>query len=75
MPVPDSLRYLLEALRTPAADASTDIQSGSNPRSVRPNPNMGPIEQRRDGYRLYLQEKNSSGETPVSYEEWMKTQE
>lgn len=71
----DGLKYLLEALRTPAASASTNIQSGPNPRTVTPNQNLGPIEQRRDGYRLYQQEKSANGESPVSYEEWLSTQE
>lgn len=76
MPMPDSLRYLIEALRTQPADASTVPQTGPRAgQNVAPQNNLGPIEQRRDGYRMYVQEKNTSGESPVSYEEWMKTQE
>jgi hypothetical protein len=73
MAIPDNLRYLIQALRTPAAPASTDIQSGSNPRIVRPNPNLGPIEQRRDGYRQYLNEFRGGSQEgePQSYEEWI----
>lgn len=27
-----------------------------------------------DGYRLYVQEQHASGETPVSYQEWISHQ-
>lgn len=77
MPIPDNLRYLIEALRTPAAGASTTLQSG--PRSgstvASGNSNLGPIEQRRDGYRLYTQDKKANGETPDSYEEWISKEQ
>lgn len=72
MSIPDNIRYLVEALRTPAADASTTMQSG--PRTgttVSRNSSLGPLEQRRDGYRLYAQEKRSNDEEPLSYEEWI----
>jgi hypothetical protein len=51
--------YLAEALRT-----------RKNP----VNPKLQPIELRSRGYQLYVQEQKALGETPASYEEWMKTQ-
>lgn len=38
------------------------------------NTKLKPIEMRGRGYQLYVQEQKQMGETPVSYEEWMKTQ-
>jgi hypothetical protein len=77
MAIPDNIKALIEALRTPAAPASTTIQSG--PRSgttvASSNPALGPIEQRRDGYRLYMQDKNANGEKPLSYEEWISQEQ
>lgn len=73
----DSLRYLIEALRTPSAQAATDVQSGSNPGTRTPNPALGPIEQRRDGYRQYLNEFRAGSQegTPLSYGEWMSKEQ
>jgi hypothetical protein len=53
-------KYLIEALRT-----------RKNP----VNQKLKPIEMRTRGYQLYSKEQQAMGETPVSYEEWMKTQE
>ena len=39
------------------------------------NSDLKPIEMRGRGYQLYVQEQKALGETPVSYEEWMKTQQ
>ena len=65
----DNVRYLLEALRTPATPAHTTLADGT---VVQPRSNkLGPIEQRRDGYRLYVQEAKTNGEEPQSYEEWI----
>lgn len=73
--ISENLRYLLEALRTPAANASTTMQSGPDAGQTREAPQgFGPIEQRRDGYRLYVAEKKANGENPVSYQEWFSTQ-
>lgn len=73
----DNIKYLLEALRTPAPAASITPGTGPNAGIARPsqNPNLGPIEQRRDGYRLYAQEKTSNGETPLSYAEWISQEQ
>lgn len=75
--IPNHLRYLIEALRTPASAAHVTMQSG--PRSgtdvATSNPALGPIEQRRDGYRLYQQEKHANGESPMSYEEWISQEQ
>ncbi len=37
-------------------------------------PSGRPLDQRRDGYRLYTREQQSMGEPAVTYEEWIKTQ-
>lgn len=59
--MPDkSDQYVIQALRT-----------AKNP----VNKKLKPMELRADGYRLYAKEQNAMGETPVSYEEWMKTQD
>ena len=78
--IPENLRYLIEALRTPARGHTVTPQTGPNagiPRSAN-NDNLGPIEQRRDGYRQYLQEHNSglhgNGE-PLSYQEWISKEQ
>lgn len=39
------------------------------------NDKLKPLELRSRGYQLYVAEQKSMGETPVSYEEWMKTQQ
>lgn len=73
--ISDNLKYLLQALRTPAASASTTPMSGPDAGQSRQAPQgFGPIEQRRDGYRLYVAEKKANGEDPVSYQEWFSTQ-
>ncbi len=38
------------------------------------NKKLKPVEMRGRGYQLYVKEQQTMGETPVSYEEWMKTQ-
>lgn len=77
MAIPDGLKALIEALRTPAAPASTTLQSGPRAGSTVASSNsaLGPIEQRRDGYRMYAQEKRASGEDPESYEEWISKEQ
>lgn len=39
------------------------------------NKKLKPMEMRSRGYQLYTKEAQVMGETPKSYEEWMKTQE
>lgn len=78
--IPDSVRYLIEALRTPARPHTITPQTGPNAGTPRAadNPNLGPIEQRRDGYRQYLQEHGSGlhGEgDPLSYQEWISREQ
>lgn len=77
--IPDSLRYLIEALRSGPGpnSAQTTIQSGPRAGTSIDNPRagFGPIEQRRDGYRLYVKEAAVNGEQPMSYEEWFSRQE
>lgn len=78
--ISDNIRYLLEALRTPAPGRTITPQTGPSagtPRAVG-NSNLGPIEQRRDGYRQYLQEHKSGlhGDSdPQSYEEWISKEQ
>lgn len=71
--VSDNIKYLLEALRTPAPPANYTPQTG--PRAgqtiTEGNPSLHPIEQRRDGYRMYAQEKTANGESPMSYQDWI----
>jgi hypothetical protein len=73
MAIPDNLKYLIEALRTPASGAQTDVQSGSNPGTRTSNANLAPLEQRRDGYRQYLNEFRGGSQEgdPLSYEDWL----
>jgi hypothetical protein len=74
--ISDNLRYLIEALRTSPSPASATPQTGPNAGvSMQSSPaGLAPLEQRRDGYRLYQQEKKASGEQPVSYQEWYNQQ-
>mgnify|MGYP000910459234 CR=1 FL=1 len=37
-------------------------------------PSGRPLDQRRDGYRLYQREQQAMGEPAVPYEDWIKTQ-
>lgn len=53
-------QYVIEALRT-----------AKNP----VNKKLKPMELRTRGYQLYVKEQQAMGESPVSYEEWMKTQD
>lgn len=39
------------------------------------NPKLKPIELRSRGYQLYANEQKAMGETPVDYEEWIKSQQ
>jgi hypothetical protein len=39
------------------------------------NKELKPLELRARGYQLYAKEQQAMGETPVSYEQWMKSQE
>lgn len=76
--IPDSIRYIIEALRSNPQSAHTDIQSGPDAGTTRtPNPNLGPIEQRRDGYRQYLNEFRAGSQdgSPLSYEEWIQQEQ
>jgi hypothetical protein len=58
--MPDnSDKYVIQALRT-----------AKNP----VNKTLKPMELRTRGYQLYSSEQKAQGETPMSYEEWMKTQ-
>lgn len=39
------------------------------------NKTLKPLEMRARGYQLYVKEQQQMGETPMSYESWMKTQQ
>jgi hypothetical protein len=72
------IRYILEALRTPSAPRSSTILSGDRAgQTITPNPNLHPIEQRRDGYRQYLNEFRAGAQegTPLSYEDWISQEQ
>jgi hypothetical protein len=77
--IPDSLRYILEALRTPAPPRAITLRTGERAGQTIPvdNPNLHPIEQRRDGYRQYLNEFRAGSQegTPLSYEEWISQEQ
>lgn len=78
MALPDNIRYLIEALRNSPSPAHTNIQSGPEAGTTRaPNPALGPIEQRRDGYRQYLNEFRAGSQEgqPKSYEEWIQEEQ
>lgn len=59
----DSIKAIIKALRGGS--------KGENP----DNPKLKPIEKRGRGYQLYVKEAQVMGETPLSYEEWIKGQE
>lgn len=59
MEIPESIKAVIDTLR------------GKNPK----NPKLKPIEQRRRGYQLYAKEAQVNGEDPLSYEEWIVSQE
>lgn len=63
MDIPENIRAVIDALRGGAKK--------ENPK----NPKLKPIEQRRRGYQLYAQEAQANGEDPLSYEEWIVSQE
>lgn len=75
--LPDNIKYLIQALRTPAPGGTYTPQSGPNAGNPQPkkdvNPNLGPIEQRRDGYRQYLNEFRAGSQEgdPMSYQDWI----
>lgn len=75
----ESLKYLIEGLRSPKTAPGGTIHNynGSGEDAVVPDsgPHRFPIEQRRDGYRMYAQEKANAGETPLSYQEWISQEQ
>jgi len=77
--ISDNMKYLIQALRTSPSPAHTDIQSGPDAGTSRSssNPSLGPIEQRRDGYRQYLNEFRGGSQEgdPMSYEEWISKEQ
>lgn len=70
----DDVKALIGALRTAPAPASTTHADGTVTQAPT-NSRLGPIEQRRDGYRLYTQEARANGTEPQSYEEWISKEE
>lgn len=76
MPIPDNIRYLIEALRTNPSSAHTDIHTGPRAGTTvtgEQNPN-GPIAHRRGDYLTYIKTQRENGEDHLSYEDWI-TQE
>lgn len=81
MPVPDKLKYLIEALRgggyTSAGGEHTygpSAQSSLNPNPQAPpaSPQVMPTSMR--GYQLYKQEAQVNGEPVMSYRQWLASQ-
>jgi len=72
MEIADKMRVLIEALRS-------SPQRPPNAKSRGPagvsTPSGRPLDQRRRGYQLYAQEAQTNGEDPMSYEEWISSQE
>lgn len=60
MEIPESIKAVIDALRKKKTEAP---------------PKLKPLEQRRRGYQLYAQEAQVNGEDPLSYEEWIASQE
>jgi hypothetical protein len=59
----DRIKSTVAALRGKAKKMTTE-----NP----DNPNLKPLEQRRDGYRTYRQLAAAEGSEVLPYEEWIK---
>ena len=70
MDIADKMRVLIEALRNKPERPPNAI--GKGPPTT---PSGRPLDQRRRGYQLYAQEANQMGDTPMSYEEWISSQE
>jgi hypothetical protein len=60
--IPGKVKALIDSVRTKLT-TSTKTPSGR------------PLDQRGRGYQLYTKEAELNGETPLSHEEWMKTQD
>lgn len=59
--ISDKVKALIEAVRGKLTTADT--------------PSGRPLDQRRRGYQLHVQEMKQLGEQPMSYEEWMSQQD
>lgn len=70
MDLPDKIKYLIEALRNKPERPPSAV--GKGPAST---PSGRPLDQRRRGYQLYAQEAQVNGDDPMSYEEWISSQE
>lgn len=64
MDMPEGIKAIIDALR-----------GGEEAKEHEKFPGQKPLEQRRRGYQLYVQEAQVNGEDPLSYEEWIKSQE
>lgn len=54
------------------SDVMTTIIAALRGKGNPDNPALKPIEQHRDGYRMYRQVQQSQGEDVMPYEEWIK---
>lgn len=63
----DTLKYIIEALRTPSRPAGIYRDPGHPPLRIR---GKGPAPSAN--YTKYLREQEAIGESPVSYEEFMR---
>ena len=62
----NDVKAKVTALRDRAAKVATQNPS---------NAKLKPIEQRRRGYQLYVQEANQLGDDPKPYDDWIRGQE
>lgn len=72
MDLTDKMKLLLEALRGKPDRPPNAAERGP---AGSYTPSGRPLDQRRRGYQLYAQEAGQMGDTPVSYEEWIRQQE
>lgn len=65
----DTIKYIIEALRNKPIPSGIDYPNG-HPRRIAGSP----IKSARDNvnYTKYVRQQHEIGDTPVTYEEWLK---
>lgn len=71
MDLSEKMRALIDALRSKPERPP----NAGGPKEGSYTPSGRPLDQRRRGYQLYAQEAAQMGEAPMSYEEWIRSQE
>lgn len=75
MAIPDNIRYLIEALRTPAPGANitpqTGIRAGNSIPYNEQNVATSIGGEHHNAYLKYMQTQKENGEDPMPYEEWL----